>query len=546
MSSLPDGEAAPSYMQRTAEKVAADKLRRSVGLDSDEDGYWDSGPFGPVWINGKRKTQSAESDPWPEPVNLWQRYDAPEMPVDLLPEPIADFAKRQSIVMGCDPAGLAMSALTVCAAAITDEIALQVKRHDSGWRESARLWTGLVGAPSMKKTPTMNAAIRNFRKIDGALARTYQEKRAAYEKLTAKERKEAEQPKQERRIISDTTVEAAQEVLKDSPRGVLSAQDELSGWFGQMDKYAPGKGAMADRSFWLQAFNGGPYSYNRIGRGSGFIPNCAVCLLGGIQPEPLRAIASDAQDDGLIQRLIPVILRPGRVGKDIPAGSEAQGYDRLIERLELMRAEISDKGYPRPLMLDDDARALREELEGEHMDLVRSLESVSPKLASHFGKYDGLFARLCVLWHCIENCASVHPPRTISLPTAKRVAAFMEQFIRPSAIAFYAGILGLSAGHDDVMAIASYIVAKKLDEVTARDVQRSGQTFRHTTADQVRVLCEKLEAFGWLDKCEPAPKSSTPRWIVNPNVHTMFAEQGRRESERREKAREALRDALQG
>lgn len=483
----------------------------------------------------------------PEPVNLWQRYEAPAMPLDQLPQPIANFARRQSLVMGCDPAGLAMAALTVCAAAITDEIALQVKRHDNGWREPARMWTGLVGAPSMKKTPIISAAIRPLRKIDGTLARTYQEKRTAFDDLTVKERKDAERPRQERRIISDATVEAAQEILKDSPRGVLSAQDELSGWFGQMDKYAPGKGAMADRSFWLQAFNGGPYSYNRIGRGSGYIPNCSISLLGGIQPEPLRAIANDAADDGLIQRIVPVILRPGHVGKDIPARNETDGYDRLIERLELMRPEMSENGqFPRPLMFDDRARALREQLEAEHLGLVQSLEGINPKLAAHFGKYDGLFARLCVLWHCIDNAESIHPPRAISFATAERVGAFMEQFIRPSAIAFYAGILGMSAGHSDVMALAAYIAAKRLDEVKARDVQRSSQTFRHFTADQCRVLCEKLEAFGWLERAEPSPKSNTPRWTVNPHVHAMYAEQGRRETERREMAREAIRDALQG
>jgi len=43
-------------------------------------------------------------------------------------------------------------------------------------------------------------------------------------------------------MLQDTTVEAAQEVIKDSPNGVLIFQDELSGWFGAMDKYSNGKG----------------------------------------------------------------------------------------------------------------------------------------------------------------------------------------------------------------------------------------------------------------------------------------------------------------
>src|SRR5690606_22517483 len=115
---------------------------------------------------------------------------------------------------------------------------LQVKRHDPTWRESARLWVALVGSPSMKKTPIMRAALRPLQKIDAALMHNYSEKLAQYEAIPPKERKTAQRPKQERRLIADATIEAAQEVLRDSPRGVLSVQDELSGWFGAMDKYS--------------------------------------------------------------------------------------------------------------------------------------------------------------------------------------------------------------------------------------------------------------------------------------------------------------------
>lgn len=328
---------------------------------------------------------------WDEPVDLWANHGAPELPQGLLPSAIETFARSHGDVMGVDPAGLAMACLAVCSAAITDEIQLQVKQHDPSWRESSRLWVGLVGAPSMKKSPILSAASRPLKRLDANLMRTYMEKMRAYEALPASERKQAERPRQERRVIADATVEAAQEVLRDSPRGVLSLQDELSGWFGQMDKYAPGKGSQADRGFWLQAYNGGSYSLNRIGRGASYIPNCSICLLGGIQPEPIRALAGDTTDDGLIQRLIPVVLRPGKVGRDVPTDGTLQAYERLIECLELLRAG------ERPLMLDANARAVRERLEGQHLALSCDLEGVSPKMAAHFGKHDGLFGGLDVV-----------------------------------------------------------------------------------------------------------------------------------------------------
>lgn len=483
----------------------------------------------------------------PEPVDLWARYQEPPLPLGLLPEVIERFAVVQGEIMGADPAGLAMAALTVCAAAIPDRIGIQVKRNDPTWIEHGRLWTALVGPPSRKKTPIFKAAIAPLRKIDNTLMRAYISSKNDYDALTAAEKKEAERPRQKRLMISDTTVEAAQEVLRDSPDGVLSEQDELSGWFGTMDKYAPGKGAQADRAFWLKAFNGGTYNLNRIGRGASQIPNLSVSLLGGIQPEPVRKLATETMDDGLIQRLIPVILRPAAVGRDVPSDNVVREYDDLVGKLHLMRppqrGTISG-GFDQPLVFSSGARTIRERIEREHLDLVESLETVSPKLAAHFGKYDGIFARLCLIWHCVEHTDGLMPPPEVSQDTAQRVADFMADFIRPTAIAFYAGLLGMSAGHEDLLALASYIVSKKLSEVKPRDAQGSTKSLRALTAEQIRSLCEKLESFGWLVRQEPGPKSAVWRWMVNPRVHAVFSTQAAIETERRERARKILEETF--
>src|SRR5262249_25506572 len=200
---------------------------------------------------------SPQCDAWPAPVDLWANFSPPELPTGLLPEVIEKFARIEGAAMGADPAGLAMAALTVCAAAISDEIKIQPKRYADFWKESARLWAFLVGNPSTKKSPIMNQAAWPVKRIDGILFQQYQADLATYNALPADERKTAEPPKQKRRRIEDVTIEAAQEVLKDSPDGVLCLQDELSGFFGMMDRYAGDRGGMKDRSFWLQAWNGG-------------------------------------------------------------------------------------------------------------------------------------------------------------------------------------------------------------------------------------------------------------------------------------------------
>lgn len=488
------------------------------------------------WVNPRKGTDYLSDDEeWVTPVDLWSGYPPPELPHGLLPPVIENFARKQGEVMGVDPAGLAMAALAVASAATTDAIVLQVKQYDTSWRESARLWVGLVGVPSRKKSPIIAVAVSPLRRIESELAATFAAELADYDALETAARQEAERPRRQRRIIQDLTVEAAQEVLKDNEWGLLSIQDELSGWFGSMDKYSPGKAAQADRGFWLQSFNGGGYNVDRISRGSVFIKNCSVSLLGGIQPEPMRKIAKDISDDGLVQRFIPVVLRPAGTGRDEPSGMVQAEYGDLIRDLVGREGQL--------LRLDQDARFIRERSEIKNLEAVQALETVSPKLSTHYGKYDGLFARLCVLWHVIEHADDDTLPPLIDGATAQRVADFIDAFIRPSAVAFYRGALGFSDDFEEVQALASFILAERLDQVDARTVQRSGG-FQTRTADAVRHLCEKLDAFGWLSPLEVKGTGKVTRWRVNPQVHQDFEEHGARERDRRAKAREALRNAF--
>jgi hypothetical protein len=58
------------------------------------------------------------AEPTTVPVDLWSTFEPPRLPHGLLPSVIEDFAFEQGATMGTDPAGLAISALAVCAAAV--------------------------------------------------------------------------------------------------------------------------------------------------------------------------------------------------------------------------------------------------------------------------------------------------------------------------------------------------------------------------------------------------------------------------------------------
>ena len=254
------------------------------------------------------------------PIDIFGKLSLPDFPVDRLPSVLAEFVKDQSEIMGTDPALLAMPVIVACAAGIDDGIKVQVKRHDSTWQESARLWGALVGDPSIKKSPVLTAALKpvqsieiNWREKDSKAQSEYQIENKIYNKKLKKHVEDRANgnesvkpeppadPPNRRAIVEDITTEALSEVLKDNDRGILCVHDELSGFFGSMDAYK-GKGVSKDRPVWLQAFNGGPRFIDRVTRGSVLVPNLSTSIIGGIQPEPIAKIAKNMDDDGLLQR----------------------------------------------------------------------------------------------------------------------------------------------------------------------------------------------------------------------------------------------------
>ena len=381
------------------------------------------------------------------------------------------------------------------------------------------------------------------------MAREYQKAMDAWFRLSKDEQRHTPKPKKLRAMIFDTTIESTQEILRDSPNGVLLEDDELSGWFDAMYKYSGARGAQKDRSFWLQAYNGGSKTVDRITRGSVHIDNLSVSIIGGSQPGPIRKLADAGEDDGLLQRFLPVMVRPAVGGRDEAPGRAVLDYAKVVGGLlklapatellaNIMRANT-------PLKFDEGALKIREELEQKHLELML-LEGLNRKLTSHFGKYNGMFARLCLVWHCVEHAAggAGELPAVVTEATARRVADFLHGFLKPHAVAFYVGVLGLSNDHDRLANVADYILAHKLERITNRDVARGDRSMRGLKKHETEAIFEQLEALGWIIRTPGARPSDPPHWMVNPVVHQRFAERGEAARKRREQDREMIGELL--
>jgi len=503
-----------------AEKPEAGSATRLTGSESKAEN-----------AEAKAEQSRIQAEPSTPPVDLWGKLTPPPLPHGVLPSVIENFAREQGTTMGADPAGLAVAALVVCAAAVPDSIRLRVKLH-SDWTEATRLWVALVGNPSTMKTPILNQAAEPLNRIDNELRRAYRVALDAWEALDKATKQATPRPRHTRVRVNDISIESAQDILRDSPNGVLYLRDELSGFFGSMDKYSGSRGAAADRGFWLQAYNGGAYSYDRVMRGSGHIERLSVSVLGGIQPEPMRKLVEDAVDDGLIQRLVPIVLRPAQNGRDEPMSDATIDYETLVERLHYMQPRIID------VLLGDAARALRQELENKHRELVRATV-VNKKLAAHVGKYDGIFARLCLLWHCIES-PGTEPLPVVSEECAGRVAEFLSHFLLPHAAVFYTDVYGLADDHDRLANVAGYILAHKIERLTNRVIQRGDCSMRGLKRYEIENVCHQLSALGWVTEGQRRRATDPPCWDVNPEVHRLYREHAEREAERRQRDKAML------
>ncbi len=498
------------------------------------------------WL-GLRRTESAVEIEQVTPLDVFgdaTLAGSPDFPLEPMPEVLARFAEDEAERLGVDPAMLALPALAVCAAAIHDGIQVQPRIHDTGWRESARLWIAGITDSGERKSPALRAAVQPLRDIeiacfeeDQAALAEYEIDRRAYEsavKGVAQRRGKGEdvsaptepkKPRVRRWVCDDATIEALSDVLLDNHGGPLVFRDEFSSFFA-FDAYRQ-QGAGRDRSLWLELYNGGWKPIDRVRRGRVLVPNWSVCLLGAIQPEPMRRLASKITDDGLVQRLVTFFPRPCTQGIDRrPNYSALTGYRELLARLVALPPSRE------PVTLDPDAHPWREEVARVARD-VMLLPDTSAAFRAHLAKWEGLFARLLLTLHVVGSVSKTgNVAVSVSAETAAAVTRLMVDYLLPHAARFYADILG----HDHLKHgrwLAGFILARRLEKLSVRSIGRAYRELRGDPIGTARVM-ETLEALAWVTRIETGHGGPPRKWKVNPQVHSRFADRAAKEQERRQ------------
>jgi hypothetical protein len=523
----------PTQRDEPTEREMLDVVRSIVEEDRARDhARTDKTNGGATEQAEQHKDAGALFDPWAE-------YIVPAFPLDILPPAAHDFVTTRSVVMGCDQSALAMTVLTALSGALDHRFALKMMRHGD-WRERPRLWVLLVGNPSVKKTPMFNAALRPLEQQQDYLRRRFEAQCRDYEAAIAayaaardagdKAAKEPSPPSRPPRLVVwDTTIEKLAEFLAgSSERGLLVKRDEIAGWIGQMEKYGgTSRGAGADRGFWLQAWDGGPYSVDRIKRGETYIRNLSISLIGGIQPARLGELHG-LTSDGLLQRFIPVMTAPSRFPLD--KQSDGEQYDLLVRELFFAK--------PQSLIMSDGALEVMKVLQRELHDLEQVSGGLADGFQSFVGKLSGYAGSLALILHMAHD-PNKGALRAIEPGTVEHVRRLIRDFILPHAFEFYRTAESITDG-DRLRKLASWILTSGKARILASDLTSNIADLRGLTLFDLNRRVSPLVAAGWLDPAEPGPLNRT--WQVNPRVAIQFAERARAEEARKAELTKLMRE----
>jgi Protein of unknown function (DUF3987) len=460
-----------------------------------------------------------------EPYDPWERSTAPDFPVGCLPPRLRAVVEDDARRIGADLAAVAMAHLAVVAAAVDGATLVRVRRHDE-WTENARIWVMLVGEPNSKKTPVIDAAVRPLRSAAQQAMDIYLLQRREWEEKPKDDR--GPEPLPTRYILNDTTPEKAAEILATNPRGVLLHQDELAGWIGGMEKYSSAKGASANRAFWLQAYQGGHYVQDRVGRGTIPVKNLSVSILGGIQPGRLKKLGGDLSDDGLLQRFIPVLMGRAKPGEDRAPCAEQQAHREHIKALLTLT--------PRRLYLDEAGHKIREAAFRRFDDLA-SAEAIGSGFGGFVGKCGALMVRLALALHFAESASLTADDGLLPAKTVERAGQLMD-FILRNAAAFYDD-LGGGSGNEDTRALASFIIRWKQDEIKLRDFVRNVRCCQNQDERECLRKISFLAGAGWLVPANDKYPCRT--WRIAGGVREHFATRAAAEAARCAKVVELIR-----
>jgi hypothetical protein len=482
------------------------------------------------------KSNGATASDWPEPVDFLRELTAPAFSVDDVPSAIGAFAFAYARQTGFDPSLCVLPAVGATAAALSDEYQL-VADAATGWQQSARLWVLGVAPSGSGKSPLHKAMLHPLHSLHAEESQAYEDEVAALKTGDAT-------PPRPRVIIADATIEALSQVLRENPRGIMVARDELESFIGSLDQYRHGI-ASRDRGEWLRLFDGGPHTVERVERGSVFVPNFGASLMTSTTPTTLIKLGKLLPEDGLLQRFLVAVGRRQIDGEAV--ANMAQLGEEFTQTLRRLYHASPYRGDGRVYMDTEAQIAFRDWLRQQRV-VQAAFDDRDASLGAHLAKYPTFALRVALTFHAAAvvqtHVLADRDPAILNVSAQTMRAAF--QFLdrcRQHALVLYLQVRARSPAFELARGIAHTVLYLARPVVEHRDLLRHLVAFKKADERERSQATEVLIDLGWL---RPAPgyrKEHHTRFAVNPLLAERFTQIAAREQGRRAVVREQIREA---
>ena len=463
----------------------------------------------------------------------------PDMPMDILPPLLREYAEEVAQSVGASPVVSVAAGLSAISTAADAQTRLKIQE---GFYVPPILWAMTIGDPAAKKSPASKPMMVPFRNLEKEDIPRYTKEinrfvalEAAHVAAQKNYLKAAEAPEflingQKtsdlpfvpnpptpptilRFTINDTTSQKLIDMIAPRPEGMTLFLDEGANWLLRMVNGKSGD----DRSMWVVSYEGEPYSFDRVSRGSLYAKNLAIGIYMNIQPDILSTVLPVLQTDGLLQRFIPFIIptkEGSKVSEPIPPWiSKANDWEQLIRRIYA--------AGKREYHLSDAAHVHYREFElwiEEHKYIHSTVQS-SSGFQSTMGKFAGLLGRVTLLFHLATS------PELYEIGENQILFAirFLKEYVYWSVYALYC--LAGNEGFDRW--VFDWIVTGNEEVFSDSDIRRSArrQLEEKSTYEAKEIIYMSLQymcTLGLIMEIETDDRRVT-KYAVNPALRKQYA-----------------------
>jgi hypothetical protein len=439
-------------------------------------------------------------------------------PVDSLPPTLKEYVVAAASAIGCDVSLVAVPPLAVVSGAIGNARAILLKR---GWVEPPIVWSATVADSGGHKSPAFHAAVNPLVELQVDLAEDYRDLLEQH----ARRGKEGTKPtRPPSHVTSDTTIETLGELIRNAPKGLLVARDELDGWFTSFTRYK-GKSGGSDRASWLELHRAGALIVDRLSRDQGglIVRRACASVTGTIQPAVLaRALDEESLQAGLGARfLMAMPPKAKRVWSEQEiSDDQVDRYQRLLIELLTLKLKDDRKRGPHVLGLSIVAKERWRSFFDEWGQVQHTAEG---EQASAYAKIEAYAARLALIHHVVSHVASGVTDITAVLESSMAAGITLARWFASEATRIYAMLHECEEDRQSrklmewIHSNASPINSLPgRSGVTVKALQQSNSR-RWPTADDAECGLDALVTMGageWHQDPPRATGGRTRRWFV--------------------------------